>query len=411
MGSLSAFFTTPTPAVRPETYRSFVVLGVAAASAAALHLAVTALFGILGVWPLVWLNVGSVLGYLLAVQQNRRGRPLFVAVYGLVELTVHQALCVYLIGWDSGFQYYLLTIIGVVFFLPPGRTALKFGMVAGAGLAFCLLLHYSRSTAPVYAVAPDVLAVLHYSNLVAVFGLLGLFGYHYSRAAAVSEAQLLAEHRRSHGLLLNILPASIVERLGGAPQVVADGIDAATILFADIVGFTPLASEMSASALVAMLNDLFSELDDLAGTHGLEKIKTIGDAYMVAAGVPEPRADHARAIAGFALDMRAHIESWAARHGRRLSMRVGIHSGPVVAGVIGKRKFSYDLWGDSVNTAARMESHGVPGEIQVSAETHALLQGEFDFDARGPIDIKGKGPMRTWLLRGVRRAGLGPETS
>jgi class 3 adenylate cyclase len=204
------------------------------------------------------------------------------------------------------------------------------------------------------------------------------------------------ERARSERLLRNMLPEAIAERLKRSQEAIADGHDGVTVLFADIAGFTPMSEKMSPAEVVGLLNKVFSAFDEMAQRHGLEKIKTIGDAYMVVGGLPAPRADHAAAVASMALEMSAAATSF----GAGLAMRIGVHSGPVVAGVIGTAKYSYDLWGDTVNTASRMESHGAPGRIQISdAGRHALGAG-WDLEERGTIDVKGKGPMRTWWLKG-----------
>ncbi|MGN6106598.1 MAG: adenylate/guanylate cyclase domain-containing protein, partial [Kofleriaceae bacterium] len=215
--------------------------------------------------------------------------------------------------------------------------------------------------------------------------------------------ELIAEKQTSERLLLNVLPAPIADRLKTGENQIVDRFDAVSVMFADLVGFTTVASRTSPEELVTMLNELFSTFDRLAEQHGLEKIKTIGDAYMVVAGIPQPIADHAVAIAHMALDMIAGIEEYAARTRTTLTIRIGIHTGSVVAGVIGTKKFIYDLWGDTVNTASRMESAGVPGRIQVSEATYQLLRDQFAFEDRGMIDVKGKGPMAVYLLAGRRR--------
>jgi class 3 adenylate cyclase len=214
--------------------------------------------------------------------------------------------------------------------------------------------------------------------------------------------ELTLEKQTSERLLLNVLPAPVADRLKIGEHLIVDRFDAVSVLFADIVGFTTLSSHTTPEALVTMLNELFSTFDGLAERHGLEKIKTIGDAYMVVAGVPQPVADHATAITHMALDMIASIEAYARRNGSPLTIRVGIHTGSVVAGVIGTKKFIYDLWGDTVNTASRMESHGVPGRIHVSEATYLLLAGSFDFEPRAPIEVKGKGTMQTYLVIGQK---------
>jgi adenylate cyclase len=180
--------------------------------------------------------------------------------------------------------------------------------------------------------------------------------------------------------------------------VIADRVAEATILFCDLVGFTALSHELSADQVIDFLSQIFSGFDRLAAEQGVEKIKTIGDAYMVAAGIPEAQADHATRIAALSLRMLEEVNAIAAATGLKLQARIGVHSGPIVAGVIGTHKFAYDVWGDTVNTASRMESHSVPGRVQISAATRALLDDRFDFEARGSIEVKGKGMMETYFL-------------
>jgi adenylate cyclase len=207
------------------------------------------------------------------------------------------------------------------------------------------------------------------------------------------------QQEQSERLLLNILPEEIANRLKRGDSTIADTFANATVLFADIVGFTQMSARVSPTELVSLLNEIFSTFDQLAEKHGLEKIKTIGDAYMVVGGLPIPRSDHANAIAEMALDMLDAISDFSNTHNQDVSIRIGINSGPVVAGVIGIKKFIYDLWGDTVNTASRMESHGKPGCIQVTTATYQLLQEKYIFESRGAIAVKGKGMMNTYLLQ------------
>jgi PAS domain S-box-containing protein len=220
-----------------------------------------------------------------------------------------------------------------------------------------------------------------------------------------AEAALRLEQEKSDRLLLNILPQPIADRLKQDQSIIADTFADVTVLFADIVGFTQLSSQVSPTELVSLLNDIFSTFDRLAEKHGLEKIKTIGDAYMVVGGLPIPRSDHVEAIAQMAIDMQQAVAEFSNTHSQAFSIRIGINTGPVVAGVIGIKKFIYDLWGDTVNTASRMESHGLPGCIQVTATTHHRLQDKYLFDNRGIIEVKGKGEMNTYFIKGIKLVG------
>jgi class 3 adenylate cyclase len=210
-----------------------------------------------------------------------------------------------------------------------------------------------------------------------------------------------AEKRKSEALLLNVLPAAIAERLKSEHRPIADGFQDVSVLFADIVGFTRLSERLTPQELVQRLNELFSAFDDLLDRLRLEKIKTIGDAYMVVGGLNGGK-DHALALSELALDMLARIRELSSSRGEDFSVRIGIHSGPVVGGVIGKKKFIYDVWGDTVNVASRMESTGIPGTVQISQATYVRVRNMYTFEERGEIDVKGKGPMRTWLIRDRR---------
>jgi class 3 adenylate cyclase len=210
--------------------------------------------------------------------------------------------------------------------------------------------------------------------------------------------ELATAHERSERLLRNVLPDAIAQRLKMGEQPIADECPVVSVVFADIAGFTTMSTAMKPAAVLTLLNDVFTRFDDLAAIHGLEKIKTIGDAYMAVAGVPRPVAEPARSAVDMGLAMLGSVAEVTDPSGAPLDVRVGIASGPAVAGVIGTRKFSYDLWGDTVNVASRMESHGVPGFVQVDDATWQLVSGSYTFEDRGTLLVKGKGPMRTWLL-------------
>jgi adenylate cyclase len=227
--------------------------------------------------------------------------------------------------------------------------------------------------------------------------------------------KIVVEQKLSERLLLNVLPRAIAERLKGRreeigdsfPEVIADSFPEVTVLFADIVGFTKFSTGVSPERLVVLLNEIFTDYDTIADNRGLEKIKSIGDAYMAAAGLPVPVDDHAVRAAHMALDMLDALARFNERSGYRFQIRIGINSGAVVAGVIGKRKFIYDLWGAAVNTASRMESHGVAGRVQITEATRSRLGEPFLFEERGAIDVKDMGELRTWFLTGRSSASFG----
>ncbi len=217
------------------------------------------------------------------------------------------------------------------------------------------------------------------------------------RLIEAQAAELAEAHATSERLLLNVLPESVAERLKGGETTIADDYEDATVLFADLVGFTPLAASLGPAATVGLLDRLFSTFDTLAERHGLEKIKTIGDAYMAVGGVPDVCTDHPGRVVAMGLDMLDAAASVAAEVGRPLDLRIGVHTGPLVAGVIGTHKFIYDLWGDTVNVASRLESNGVIGAVQMSEVTGLRLDGAVEADRRGPVELKGRGPMTAYV--------------
>ena len=250
--------------------------------------------------------------------------------------------------------------------------------------------------------APLVLAVIGFFATVGVVaGMLAAYVLELnSRIDFARDRELQAERAISEDLLHNILPAEVAERLKERPEPGAEAFPEVSVLFADIVDFTPLAERLSPDQVVETLDRIFTRFDELTERHGAEKIKTIGDAYMVAAGVPSPSPRHAERLAALALDLRDAVRAFGNGDLPGLGVRIGIHCGPVLAGIIGRHKFCYDLWGDTVNTAARLESHGLADRIQISGAMRNRLGEHFETDRRGVIDIKGKGPTETWWLMG-----------
>jgi len=302
----------------------------------------------------------------------------------------------FLLGWSlGGFAnsslvalWGLTAPLGAMFFAGP-RYAIPWFAGFAALIAASVLL--DPGVADSRPEVPETVRVVFFGlNLLAVSTTVFLLLQYFVRARELEQA-------RSEQLLLNVLPEPIAGRLKRSDGVIADAYPEATVLFADLVGFTPLAESTSPEELVLMLDEIFSRWDGLAEAHGLEKIKTIGDSYMVVGGVPEPRPDHAAAVGAMALAMSPTLVA-CGLDGVRLRARVGIDTGPLVAGVIGRSKFTYDLWGDTVNTASRMESTGEPGRIHVTERLRAELADGFEFSPRGELSIKGKGVMRTYFL-------------
>jgi adenylate cyclase len=311
------------------------------------------------------------------------------------------------------FAYIVGTTAGIHFFLFAGPAAIVFfgpqHVRIAAFISLCVLilflfveLNFPSQT----SIAPASQAVLRMMRIAcvsAVTALIFVAVYFAIRMAENAEAALEREFARSENLLLNLMPNSIAMRLKNNPnEIIADHFDEVTILFADIVGFTPRASQFPPRDVVKYLNRVFSQFDRLAEKYRLEKVKTIGDAYMVAGGMPDPRVGHAADVANMALEILEVTSGLSAELKDELTVRVGIHTGPAVAGVIGTRKLFYDVWGDTVNTASRMESHGTAGKIQVTEDAKRVLGDAFQFESRGKVEIKGKGTMELYYLTGRR---------
>lgn len=290
--------------------------------------------------------------------------------------------------------------IGLTSLLMYNYTAIKLRFVAASITGLIIFLLYN--ILDILMIQTPIAKLVEVDFYLMATMCVGMFANYqmefYLRQSYISDRLLRKEQQKAEELLLNVLPASIAARLKQGDKIIAESFPDVTILFADLVNFTQLSATISAKELVNILNEIFSEFDLLAEKHGLEKIKTIGDAYMVVGGLPIHRPDHAQAVASMALDMRAAIQRISSLSQEPLSIRIGINTGPVVAGVIGIKKFIYDLWGDTVNVASRMESHGIPDQIHVTLETYQVLQQEYIFTARDKIQVKGKGEMQTYLL-------------
>ena len=352
-------------------------------------------------WPIIHINFAIVV-IVAAVPLVHRFGPVAAALLILITECAALFALTYYLGRDSGLHIQYIAFSAAAFVVYGlGRVWLILPSILVA-----LVLHivcWFWFPVPALPTDQNVLDSLYVQAAITTFGLI---------AAAVFYSFRLAENAKAEteALLRNILPDSIVERLKEKPaEHVADTFTDTSTLFADISGFVALARSLGAGETVSLLNTLVTMFDDLAERHGVEKIKTIGDAYMVASGVPVPTPDFAARLARMALDMQKSVDEVRAATGYQITMRMGLATGPVMAGVIGRQKFSYDIWGDAVNLAARLENTSVPGRIHVCPDTYALLASHFEFEPRGEIDIKGVGKQTTWFLLAERKPAPGAK--
>jgi adenylate cyclase len=369
--------------------------------------AVSLFFGFQGlivgqdVWWIAMVNLTSGVIFLLVPLLNRFGELVAPLVFFFVSYATITVVCWHL-GTGSGLPFYYLVaatlmvlILGIDHILLASVLA---AFLAATVIGLAIVVPYNTGVQPDWAFRSGfVLSVI--SAWVMVVAVV----WYALRETRRARLAMEAEYERSERLLTNILPTTIAQRLKDPSRnIIADKYDDASILFADIAGYTKRASDTTPSDLVRFLDRLYTDLDALVDRHGLEKVKTSGDSYMVVSGVPEPRDDHIEALACLALDMADAVADLKDPHGREVPLRIGLAAGPVVAGVVGARKFFYDVWGDAVNVAARMETTDVEGRIQVPQDVYERLNHAFLLEERGAVDVKGKGVMHTWYLVGRR---------
>lgn len=366
------------------------------------HLLLFFVFLAIGIREMIFFNLASIAIWIIGLLLLRGG--FFYTAYSLemLEVLCHSVAATLLVGKDTGFIYYMIVVPLVGLINPLRKNPLDIGFkiffFIVPILAFILSWNQSYNHESIYSLSRDVVILLQMVNLIIAILFIVMIGGFFAYLVKQAEDDLEREYRRSESLLLNILPPVIAERLKSAEETIADRFDEATVLFLDIVSFTELSAHRSPDEIVGLLDDLFSRFDALSDTFGLEKIKTIGDAYMAAAGIPTPAIDHAFRAMEMAIAMMRTLDEFNESRSESIQARIGLCSGPVVAGVIGRRKFIYDLWGDTVNTASRMESHGSPGRIHVTESTYRIVEDRYSFSCRGKTYIKGKGDMVTYLL-------------
>jgi len=340
-------------------------------------------------------------GYMFVLYLNHRGLLRQATVVLLINGYFQIASVAFLLGREPWIQLFMIAA-ALSPFLYYSMADIKMIVVfVGLGLGVYFLLEVSYAVSqPLIPLGPSVSKIVSIATYTSNFMAVIFFTYYLYFANYSVESKLRDERARSDSLLLNVLPAVIAERMKRGESSIADYYDNVTMLFADVVGFTPLSEKLSPEEAVDLLGEVFTYFDALVEKYEIEKIRTIGDGYYVAAGVPSERSDHAAVVAAMALEMAGFASEVDIPLADQLQIRIGINSGPVVAGVIGIKKFQYDLWGDAVNIASRMESHGVPGRIQITSATYDLIKDQFTCEPRGSIEVKGKGEMETWFLEG-----------
>jgi adenylate cyclase len=371
----------------------------------AIGVVITAGFGVMqllagqGDWYVGTVNLGCAALFAVVPLLYRFGELIPPLVFITVAYLAMTFLCWHL-GTDTGVQFYFL-IAGAAAVMVVGVERIGIAIaVAAIGVSLVIALQFTvphdTGEQPVWFIKEGFII-----NTISAGAMAVAIVWYGLRQIASAEAAMEQEYQRSEALLANILPASIAARLKDrSNSVIADKYDDASILFADIAGYTERTSDTSPEELVAFLDGLYTSLDALVTRHGLEKIKTSGDAYIVVSGVPQPRPDHLDALADLALDIADTVAGLTDSRGRAVPLRIGMASGPVVAGVVGSQRFFYDVWGDAVNVASRMESTSAVGRIQVPQQVYQRLRDRFVFEERGDVDVKGKGVMRTWYLVG-----------
>lgn len=371
----------------------------------ALHSILIAVYLSLGVQWMAYVNLLSVGIFVIAAGLVRSGRHYLGTAVAILEACIHAPVVTYFLGVEAGYLLFNFIVAMCASLTYSGSEwKERYAVVTYLLVSSALVIVLSGWVDPLVKLEEWQLRTILYLIAFSSFMALCVFAHYFISVSEAAERRVERELARSEALLLNILPRPIAERLKRQPGTIADNFACVSVLFADIVGFTKLSSTASGAQVVEMLNEVFSAFDRIAAKYGLEKIKTIGDAYLIVGGIPHAMPDHAQRVLLMALEMEKALLSSAAARAASIQIRIGVHSGPVVAGVIGEQKFAYDLWGDTVNVASRMESHGLPGRVQISESTAALVRDQFDLEDRGAIEIKGKGQIKTYFVLGAKSA-------
>ncbi len=444
-------FDTVPSAITLENYRFYIISNLGYTSGWIIHTAWFFAFLSVGQYTMMQVQLISIILHITAINFNRRGYHQVAMVTGMMEVVLHQVLAVRLLGWDAGFQYFVIAITLYPFLMAGGSIVTKTLLGLSCVGSYMYMVLCMRGLPVVYTLTANAVNWFNYTNIVMCFGFMATWGIYLNIAIRRAEALLLenkaelyraeqaaeqTEMRRqlevaerdneiyrlrnvelkashdeivlrnreidearklSEELLLNILPEETAEELKKEGRARTRRYEMATVLFTDFAGFTAVAEELNAEELVMQIDEYFRAFDEITLKYGLEKIKTIGDAYMCAGGIPAANVTNPADAVNAALDIMAYIQAKASD---KFSARVGLHTGTLVAGVVGKHKFQYDIWGDTVNIAARMEQHSVPGRINISGATYEIVKDQFECEHRGRIEAKNKGEMDMYFVNG-----------
>ncbi len=450
-------FDTIPQAITIEHYRFYIISNILYTLAWGIHTIWFGVFFGLGLYSLMWMQLASIALHAVAIMFNRKGQHGIAMIISMSEIIGYQILSVYLLGWTSGFQYFIVAISLFPFLKHDTSWTVK-GLLSLACVTSYLFLEiHVKTQPPVYALSMEAQNGFNYSNIIICFMFMATWGFFLTFAVQKTEAIILErnkalytaekateqaelqrqlevkerdmeiyrlrnvelkhsfdeiarrnemieeEKRRSEALLLNILPEEAARELLKEGFTRSRKYDLVTVMFTDFVGFTQIAESLKAEDLVLRVDKYFRAFDEITLKYGVEKIKTIGDAYMCAGGLPTTNKTNPIDVLNAAIEMIRFMDS---EHGNLVKIRVGVHTGAVVAGVVGKHKFQYDIWGDAVNIAARMEQNSLPGRINISGATFELVKDHFNCEYRGKIEAKNKGEMEMYFVNGKTKSGI-----
>lgn len=366
------------------------------------HASWLVLFFLLDLHDLAVVNLFSVLIYVMCIMINRRGFHFTSSAIMVLEIIAHQVIVVPILGWEAGFQYYVLVIIMLPFLMPQGRWVIKSVMLLSCVLAYLWMDYRYEGALPLVALSGNFLWVFKVTNILFSITYLAISGAYFTNAMHQTESELIAEQKKSDDLLLNILPEETAQELKETGTAQSRHFELVTVIFTDFKNFTRYSENISAGDLVREIHFYYSAFDRIIEKYNIEKIKTIGDGYMCVGGLPVSNTTNPADAVYAAIELRdfiAGVKKEREAAGQRFfDVRIGIHSGPVIAGIVGVKKFAYDIWGDTVNVASRMESSGAAGEINISGTTYELVRDRFECEYRGKIDVKNKDQMDMYFV-------------